>query len=97
MKMKKLNFYIGAAVSSLLLALMVILAELHGPFKALLKGAFGHHWIGKAVIIAVVFFAVACTSKKKSLFGMRDDKAAWYSALLALGVILLFFVAEFLG
>ncbi len=93
--MKKWNFYIGAAVSSWLLTLMIIAGELFSPFKDILKNAFTHHWIGKIIITMIAFFAVAYFMRnKKSIAGYRDDKAAWYSVVGSLAVIFAFFALE---
>ncbi len=93
--MKKFNFYLGAAASAWLLALLVIAAELSEPFKTLLKTAFGHHWVGKAVIIAIAFVAFGLLLKGKRLGKYSDDSMGWYSVLGSLAVILLFYAIEF--
>ncbi len=94
--MKKLNMFAGAAVASWLLAAMVIAAELVAPFKSLLAAVFTHHWIGKVVIVSIAFFAAGCIMKKnKSFLGMKLEKAAWYSSVLSLVAILVFYVIEF--
>ena len=54
--MAKFNFYLGESASSLLLVILVIITEVSGSFKNLLKLIFTHHWIGKAVIMVLVFF-----------------------------------------
>ncbi|MBS3068727.1 hypothetical protein J4450_08535 [Candidatus Micrarchaeota archaeon] len=92
----KFNFYNGATISAWLLAVLVIVAELVAPFKDALKNVFTHHWIGKVVLVFIAFFVFAFLFKdKKSLFGMSDEKAAWYSTLGSLAIILLFYVYEF--
>lgn len=88
---RKFNFYLGAAVSAWLLAIMVITGELAAPFKALLQTLFGHHWIGKAVIVALVFAAVTFLVREKK----PHEKLAWYSAVGSMAVIFLFYVIEF--
>lgn len=94
--MKKFNFYLGAAVSAWLLAILVIVAELAGPFKTLLKTTFSHHWIGKAVIITLAFILFGFLLKERNSIGkFSDDDVAWYSVLGSLIVIFLFYVIEF--
>ena len=87
--MRKFSFPSGATAGLWLLTLMIIVAELATPFKELLKAAFGHHWIGKAVITRVAFIIAGFLWK-----GGRE-RIAWYSALGSLIVIFLFYVAEF--
>jgi len=95
--MTKFNFYLGAAASAWLLAILVIIAELVEPFKTLLKDIFMHHWIGKGVLITLAFLAVGFLLKNKTSLGkIPDDKLAWYSVLGSLIVIFLFFAVEFL-
>ncbi len=94
--MKKFNFYLGAAVSAWLLAVLVIVAELIIPFKAFLKSTFIHHWIGKAVIITAAYFLFGYLLREKDSIGKySDEDAAWYSVLGSLLVIFLFYVIEF--
>ena len=94
--MAKLNFYFGAAASAWLLVILIVIAELVEPFKTLLKTTFGHHWIGKAVIITFVFLVVGFLLRNKASIGnFSDDKLAWYSVLGSLIVIFLFFIMEF--
>lgn len=94
--MKKFNFYLGASVSAWLLAVLVIVAELAEPFKALLKTTFGHHWTAKAVIITLAFLAFGyLLGERKRVGKFSDDSAAWYSMLGSLAVIFLFYVIEF--
>ena len=96
MEVGKLNFYLGATVSAWVLAAMVILAELVAPFKDALKNTFSHHWIGKVVIVLAAFLLFSFLLKdKKSIAGVADEKAAWYSTLGSLAVILLFYIMEF--
>lgn len=94
--MRKPNFFLGATASAWLLTIMVIVAELFGPFKDTLKSVFGHHWIGKGIIVLVVFFAASFVlSEKKSVGGLSDKSLAWNSTVASLAVTLLFFAAEF--
>lgn len=92
---KKFNYYLGATVSSWALAILVIAAELFPSFKDLLKGMFSHHWIGKAVITAVLFVIVSFLFRNRA----PDDRAssetvAWYSVLGGLIIIFLFYLFE---
>ena len=92
----KFNFHFGAAASSWLLALLVITAELAPPFKDFLKATFGHHWIGKTLIVAIVFFLTGILLANKNSIGKyKDEQLSWYSVLGSLAVILLFYIFEF--
>lgn len=94
--MAKFNFYFGAAASALLLAILVIGAELIAPFKDWLKITFTHHWVGKAVAITLAFLAIGFLAKnQKSLANLSDEKIAWYSVIASLIAIFLFFAIEF--
>ncbi|HLC45929.1 MAG TPA: hypothetical protein VJI67_03595 [archaeon] len=94
----KFNFYLGAAIAAWLLAAMIVIAELFAPFKDALKAAFTHHWLGKLVIVGIAFFVFAYLMReKKAIAGITDEKAAWYSVLGSLLVILAFFVVEFIA
>ncbi len=93
----KFNHYLGVTAGSWLLAILVIAAELYAPFKDLLKATFGHHWIGKVVLVTLVFLAFGLLVKeKKTILGMSAEKFAWNSALGSLIVILLFYILEFI-
>ncbi|HIG93401.1 TPA: hypothetical protein HA242_05035 [Candidatus Woesearchaeota archaeon] len=95
--MKRFNYSLGAAASAWLLAILVIVAELAEPFKTFLKDTFSHHWIGKAVIIFLAFALFGFLLRDKdAIRKIPAEKLAWYSLLGSLGVILLFFVIEFL-
>jgi len=94
--MKGFNVYAGASASAWLLTLMIIAAELLAPFKDLLKDIFGHHWIGKAVVITAVFVLAGLLMKNKnSLFGFNDEKLAWNSVVGSMIIIILFFIIEY--
>lgn len=94
--MTKFSFYFGATASAWLLAILVIVADLYEPFKNLLKSAFSHHWIGKAVIITVAFLMFGFLLRNKASLGsISDERLAWYSMLGSLMAIFLFFIIEF--
>ena len=93
--MLKFNFYASAFASSLLLALLVIIAELAAPLKAFLASVFTHHWIGKAVLVVLAFIAVGFLYKKESIFGITNEKLAWYGTLGTLAAIFLFYVIHY--
>ncbi len=53
------SFTLSAVLVVFWILLSTVGAELFSPFKDWLKQAFSHHWIGKGVISAVIFFAGA--------------------------------------
>ena len=94
--MKRFNVYLGAAAGAWMLVILVVTAELAEPFKNLLKGLFGHHWIGKAVIMFLAFAIAGLSMRNKhSVAGVSDSRLAWYGVLASLAAILLFYLAEF--
>ncbi len=94
--MAKFNFCFGTAASAWMLLILVVAAELMEPFKTLIKTIFGHHWIGKAIIMALAFLVFGfLLGNEKSIKNPRQDKIAWYSMLFSLIAILLFFVIEY--
>lgn len=94
---ERFSFYNGAFAASVLLAVLVIAAELSKLFKDFLASVFTHHWIGKAVLTATTFVVVGLIYKKDSIFDINSEKAAWYSMLGSLAAILLFYIAHFLS
>ncbi len=94
--MEKFNFFAGATIGAWLLVVLVILAELVGPFKDALKAIFWHHWIGKGILVLLAFLIAGFWFKNKErLLGKPVEKLAWQSCLASLAIILLFYVIEF--
>ena len=93
--MKKFNYYISTSAASLLLAILVIAAEFLAPFKSLLASIFSHHWLAKAIIITIVFILTGFYYDKNKLFGKKIEHIAWYSTLLSISVIFLFFIIHY--
>lgn len=91
--MKKFNVYKAGSAAAILLAVMVIFAELVKPFKEILKNIFWHHWIGKVVLMSVVFLIVGYLYKDK--ISLADEKFAWKSVLASLAAILLFYIIHY--
>lgn len=85
----RFNYNLSTTVSSWLLAILVIGAQLVPTFKNLLKTVFTHHWVGKAVIVTIVFIAFGFVHRETT------EKTAWYSVLGSLAIIGLFFVVEY--
>ena len=92
--MAKFNFYLGESASSLLLVILIIITEVSDSFKNLLKLIFIHHWIGKAVLMVLVFFIFGLIFRR-DIEKEADKKIAWYSVIVSLSIIFLFFVVLF--
>lgn len=88
----KFNFYAGGAVASLVLTISVILAELVKPFKDVLTDVFTHHWIGKVVLMTIIFLVFGFTYKGKKMFGKNIGYVAWKSVTWSLNIIFLFYL-----
>lgn len=97
MEKEKFSFYNGAFAASILLAVLVIAAELAKPFKDFLASIFTHHWIGKGVLTAAAFVIIGYTYKQDKVFGIKSEKASWYAILGSLAVIFLFYIIHFFG
>ena len=96
-KKEKFSFYNGAFAASVLLAVLVIAAELAKPFKDFLASVFTHHWIGKAVLTAAAFVIIGYAYKQDKVFGVKSENASWYAVLGSLAIIFLFYVIHFFG
>ncbi len=89
------NFHLGIAASSLLLAILVIGGELFAPLKDLLKNVFTHHWIGKAVIISLVFFIAGYLARNREAGKIPDEELAWKSTLASIAAIFAFYIIHY--
>lgn len=94
--MSNFNYFLGTAVSSWLLAILVIASELSAPFKTILKDVFTHHWVAKAVLVTLAFVLAGFLFRGTTTIGKYSvEKAAWQSSIGSLVVILLFYIVEF--
>ena len=93
--MKNRSFYMGTIVSSWLLAAMVVIVGLYPTFWNLLKNTFTHHWIGKLVITIAAFLLFGFFIKDEYIKKINNEKIAWYSMILSLAVILIFYLIEY--
>ena len=93
---REFNFYNGAFAASTLLMIFVIAAELVESFKTFLGNVFGHHWIGKAVLVTIAFLLFGFVYKKDKIFNIKSEKISWYSTLGSLVIILFFYITAFL-
>ena len=90
---RKFNFYLGASVSSWVLTLLIIATEFSTSFKTTLASTFSHHWIGKAVITALIFFILGYVFRQSEKYS--TDRIAWYSVVGSLIIISLFYTVVF--
>lgn len=99
--MKK--YFIATIVSIIYIPLITIAGELYAPLKNLLKNIFWHHWLGKSVILIVLFVAVTLISSaflaKHEEYNNKDGEFltwALYSSAFSALAILLFFMIEYM-
>lgn len=99
--MKK--YFIAAIVSIIYIPLITIASELYAPLKDLLKNIFWHHWLGKSVVLIILFIAVTFISgallPAREEDNIKDSKfltGAFWSAALSALAILLFFMIEYM-
>lgn len=97
--MKK--YYIAAIATFLFIPIITIGAELIPPLKDFLKLYFWHHWLGKGVLLIVLFMLLSLIFKfadKKEMESEHEKYLLWIF-ILALGgslAIFIFFVLEYL-
>ena len=63
--MKNFNVNLAIKVSAVLLAVLVVVAEMVPAFKTALASLTGHHWSSKGVVITVVYILIGWLGKKK--------------------------------
>lgn len=87
----------AAAVTIAWVAIVTVYSELSGTFKSLLSSIGGHHWIGKSVLLLVLFGLLYSVFSK---FG--DDKLSlrdtgWLIATVVISglTILIFYLLYF--
>lgn len=91
--MKKLNYYLGAVVSSWILFAMIALTEFWPPFKPFLISLAGHHWIAKGITVFSLFILVSVLfSDVKKIGNYSVNEAAWKSVVSVLVLIVLLFL-----
>lgn len=95
MKMK-FDLYLGAMTSALTLVVLVIAAELAEPLKEILKILFWHHWIGKGIIVYLVFLVSGLIGGSRKYSNYSNDRIAWYSVLGSLALIFAFYLLEYM-
>ena len=97
--MRKFNVYAATTISSWLLFILVLAAELYAPFKLLLVSLLFHHWIAKGVIVALAFVGSGFFLKRKIVVNIitkhTEEQTAFHSVIAVLLLILLFYVIEF--
>lgn len=99
--MKK--YFIATIVTIVYIPLITVAGELYPPLKDFLKSVFWHHWLGKSVVLVILFITVALISgaflPKHEENNDKDGKFltwALYSATLSALTVLLFFMVEYM-
>ncbi len=95
----------AALVSFILIAIYIpaitITAEFVPPLKSWLATTYGHHWVGKGIIMMIVYgvlfvaLSMIFKAQKKELFGNLVQVSSIMAVLSSL-VITVFFIYEYL-
>jgi len=75
---------LAAVVTIAWVAVVTILSELSSTFKELLSSIGGHHWIGKSVLLVVIFGMLYLIFSK-----LVDDKLRLKDTWWLIGVVVL--------
>ena len=67
------SFAISAVIAIVFITFAVIFGELYKPFKNWLAGVFNHHWIGKGVIAAAIFYIFGFLCIIRASFSLSGD------------------------
>lgn len=96
--MKK--FYFATIGTLLYIPIITIAGELYEPLKNFLKNTFWHHWLGKSVILVVLYILlVLIFSGMKENGEEKEGKyLVWIMAIAMLGAFSIFgfFVVEYM-
>ncbi|MBP9718547.1 hypothetical protein KBD59_04615 [Candidatus Gracilibacteria bacterium] len=97
--MKK--FYITTIIALLYIPIITIGSELSAPLKNLLKGTFWHHWLGKSIVLILMYALIyGLLSFKKWPDDEKKDGAYLTAIMLVTFVgtfsVFGFFVYEYL-
>ncbi len=93
--MKK--FYLASIVTILYIPLVTIVSELVAPLKNFFKTYFWHHWLGKGVVLILLYAALLLVFGKTK---ETESDEKYVSAILGLSflsalAIFVFFVVEY--
>lgn len=89
------SFAISAVVVIIFVVAATVVAELSHPFKDFLKENFIHHWVGKGVISATIFFAVGFLAMVYPLKSNSRSAALWLTILSLTAIIGFFAILVF--
>lgn len=94
--MKK--YFLATIVTSLYIPLVTIVGELNAPFKNFFKNLFWHHWLGKGVVLIILYvICILIFSKTKET--IKEERwLVWTAGMSIAGAlsIFVFFVVEYL-
>ncbi len=94
-------YYRSAFITLIFIPLITLLAEFSESLKNGLKTIFWHHWLGKGILVIVLFIVLSF------LWGLKPSKSlspeehaiqlmrALILSLIGSGIIFLFFVSEY--
>jgi uncharacterized membrane protein SirB2 len=97
---KKIYSFAGAAIIAIVfVGVATILAELYKPFKDWLAETFYHHWMGKGIIMIVIFYLLGFIGFRAS--GEEDkmismSRILFWTALIWILAITGFYLYEYI-
>ncbi len=83
---------LATAVAIIFITAITIAADLYSPLKNWLKDTFSHHWIGKGVLAAALWMAVAVLPVRKEI----SQKIFMLILIFSAVAIALFYILHFL-
>lgn len=93
------SFAASAIIAIIFVAAATILGELYKPFKNWLKEVFYHHWMGKGIIMIVIFYLFGLIGFRNS--GSEDKmigmlRLLFWVALIGVLAISGFYLYEYI-
>ena len=91
------GFTRATSITLWFIVVITIVSELSKPFKNVLAGVTGHHWVTKGVLSLALFTLIVLLSRSTSFHASKEVKHVVLSAILGGITILLFYVWHFIG
>jgi len=94
--MKK--YFLATIITLLYIPFVTIAGELNEPFKNFFKNLFWHHWLGKGIMLIVLYTACVLIFSKTKESEKEAHWLLWIAGVSILGAlsIFIFFVSEYL-
>lgn len=94
--MKK--YFLATIVASLYIPLVTIAGELNAPFKNFFKNIFWHHWLGKGIVLILLYIVCVLLFSKTKESGKEERWLSWTAGISVISAlsIFIFFVVEYL-